>query len=396
MTTFPLTTLGPTITPAGITIPSFTDIYASLQASFKAIYGQDAYIEPDSQDGQWLGVLAQGYSDTNNGCVTVYNAYSPATSQGTALSSVVKINGLEREVPSNSQSNLTIIGVAGTNINNGVVQDVNGNQWALPPNVLVPNSGVVVATATCTVQGDIAAAPNTINQILTPTRGWQTVTNSAAAIPGAPVEQDPALRGRQANSTMLPAQTISEALEGDLGNLPGVQQVVIFDNDKGQYNGYGIPLHDIAVVVQGGDAGTIAQAIATQKTPGTGTYGSTSEIVIDNKGVPNTIKFSVPTQEQIVVAVYLTPLTGYSSATGAAIQTAISNYINSQGINANNGTLYRSPLIGVAYGAGPPGTYDITSIQISISPSLPAVQDLPISFDQIPVCAPGNVSVTVA
>ena len=396
MTTYPLPTLGPTISSTGVTIPSFTDIWSSLQASFKAIYGQDAYIESDSQDGQWLGVIAQGYNDVNNAFVAVYNSYSPATAQGTALSSNVKINGLQRETPSNSSADVSIIGVAGTEINNGIISDENGNQWSLPSYVLVPSGGVIVVTATCLVVGAIVAVANTITTITTPTRGWQTVTNPEDAVVGAPVEQDPALRARQTTSTALPAQTIIEALEGELGNITGVQQARVFENNTGSTDGNGIPAHAIACVVEGGDAMTIANAINVQKTPGAPTYGTTSEIVVDPNGVPKTVYFTVPTIEQILVEIFLTPLTGYTATIGDAIVAAIVAAINAEGIYANQGTLYRTPLIGTAYSAGPAGTYIITDIQIAISPNAVGDSDLTIAFNQLPACSTGNVTLTVA
>jgi hypothetical protein len=97
MATFPLATLACTIDENGISAPSYADVLASLQASFQSIYGSDIYIEPDSQDGQWLAVLAQIINDGNQADVTSYNGYSPSYAQGAALSSQVKINGLRRD-----------------------------------------------------------------------------------------------------------------------------------------------------------------------------------------------------------------------------------------------------------------------------------------------------------
>ena len=172
MTTYPLPTLAATITSTGISAPSYADIYQSLQASFQAIYGSDSYIDPDSQDGQMLAIFAQAMNDANNATIAAYNSFSPTTAQGTGLSSNVKINGLKRLVPSNSTVNVTIVGVAGTTITNGIVGDTAGNQWALPASVVVPGGGSIVVTATCTAPGAINAAPATVTSIVTPTQGW--------------------------------------------------------------------------------------------------------------------------------------------------------------------------------------------------------------------------------
>ena len=147
-TTHPLPTLGPTIALAGMTVPSYSDIYQSLVASFKAIYGSDIYVAADSQDGQWLGVLAKAINDSNLAALAVFQSFSPTYSQGTQLSSLVKINGLDRLDSSRSTVDLTIGGDIGTVILNGVVKDVNGNKWDLPATVTIPGSGLFSSWAT--------------------------------------------------------------------------------------------------------------------------------------------------------------------------------------------------------------------------------------------------------
>ena len=87
----------PTISAAGIDAPDFAKILAVLNERVREIFGDDIYIEPDSQDGQLLGVYSLALSDLNAAAVAVYNAFSPATAQGNGLSSVVKINGLRRK-----------------------------------------------------------------------------------------------------------------------------------------------------------------------------------------------------------------------------------------------------------------------------------------------------------
>ena len=63
MTTYPLPTLACTIDATGISSPAYSDIFASLQASFQALYGSDSYIDDDSEDGQMLAIFAQLEAD---------------------------------------------------------------------------------------------------------------------------------------------------------------------------------------------------------------------------------------------------------------------------------------------------------------------------------------------
>lgn len=334
MTTFPLPTLGCTITPAGISSPSYADIYASLQASFQSIYGTDAYIDPDSQDGQMLAVFAQAQYDSNQATIAAYSNFSPATAQGTGLSTVVKINGLKRQVPSNSTAPMTLVGQAGSQVQNGLIGDNQnlGTQWALPGLVVIPDSGTITTTAICTKQGAVTAAANTLTKILNPQLGWQTVNNASNATPGAPVETDSQLRQRQSVSTSLPAQSVIGGVYGTIANLPGVSRLKVYENDGSTTDINGLPGHSISVVAAGGAVSDIATAIEQKKTPGTNTYGSTSFTVLDPVGLPIVIRYFVLADVIITVAVGLRALPGYVSSTGMLVSQVVAAVISALSI----------------------------------------------------------------
>lgn len=335
------------ITPTGIIAPSYDDILAELKFAYRSIYGQDAYLEPDSQDGQLLAVFAQAINACNQTAVAVYNAYSPTSAQGTGLSSVVKINGLKRLSASRSTVDVLIGGTVGTQINNGVVGDDLGlgTRWALPALVEIPIEGEITVTATSVVDGLVNAPANSVTRILTPTLGWQTVNNAAAAVSGQDVEPDATLRQRQSVSTALPAQSVMDAIVAAVANIPAVIRYKGYENDSGTTDDNGIPGHTISMVVQGGDVQAIGEAIANKKTPGTGTYGTTSVITIDSKGIPNTIKFFVLAEIVLAVTVRIKPLQGYVSSTGAAIKDSLVEFINTLDIGEYS---YLSRLYGPA------------------------------------------------
>src|SRR5688572_6254967 len=96
----PLATLAATIAADGISAPTYEQILASLQESMRTVFGPDIYIEADSQDGQFLAILAQMIHDGNQADIATFNAFSPTYAQGIGLSSVVKINGIRRRASS--------------------------------------------------------------------------------------------------------------------------------------------------------------------------------------------------------------------------------------------------------------------------------------------------------
>lgn len=256
----------------GLHLPDYPTVLAELQGAYRGIYGADVYLEPDSQDGQWVAVVALAIFETMQVAAAVYNSFSPATAQGDALSRQVKINGLRRLVPTASQVDVTIVGVAGTTIVNGLVEDSNGQRWSLPAEVVIPPEGEVTVTATASELGSVAALAGTVTRIVTPTRGWQSVTNPGAASPGDPTETDAELRIRQSVSTMIPSLSVMEGIVGAVASLDGVTRWRGYENDTGDTDSDGIPGHTIAVVVEGGDSTAIAAAIHGKKTAGTGTW----------------------------------------------------------------------------------------------------------------------------
>jgi uncharacterized phage protein gp47/JayE len=341
VTTYPLPTLAATIDENGITTPAYGDILGSIIAQVQGIYGSDLYIDPDSQDGQFLAIFAVAQNNTNDSTVAAYQAYSPTTAQGAGLSSVVKINGLRRLVPSNSTVVLTLVGQAGLPIaiqNGTVLVGDNaglGTQWAVEA-VEIPLSGSVSATATCLTQGAVGAAPGTLINILTPIPGWQTVTNPAAAVLGQPVEADSALRVRQSVSTSQPAISPLDSILAAIRNLPTVGRAEAYENDTGITNSDGIPAHSIAVVVEGGSVSQIAQTIAADKVPGGGTYGTTSVVVVDPLGIPNTINFFALSSIEIFAIITITPLAGYITPTGTMLQNAVVAFLGGLSIGEDS------------------------------------------------------------
>ena len=384
-----------TVDSTGITAPDYADIFSYFQETYRGIYGQDVYLEPDSQDGQFLAVLAQAVHDCNSAAVTVFNAFSPATAQGEGLSRVVKINGISRQSASYSTVDLLLTGTAGTTISNGVAQDAAGQKWSLPATVTIPSGGTVTATATAQTSGKVAAAAGSITQVATPTAGWTAVTNPAAASPGADVETDAGLRVRQSTSTALPSLTVLEGLIGAVAAVPGVTRYAAYENDTSATDSNGIPSHSISLVVEGGDSHTIGETIAAKKTPGAGTYGTTVAYVYDAYGRPEFIRFYRPTSVGITATVNMKALTGYSSATGALIRQAIADYVNATAIGgAPSGTVEWDGAIAAAKSVSGASTFRITSLTLSRA-SAAGTPDVPLAFNEAAACTADDVTLMV-
>jgi uncharacterized phage protein gp47/JayE len=218
------------------------------------------------------------------------------------------------------------------------------------------------------------------------------VSNANAAAVGDPLESDAALRQRQTVSTALPSLTVLDGMIGTVASLPGVARYVAYENDTAVIDTNGIPPHSISFVVDGGDAAAIAYAIMIKKTPGTGTYGTTTETVTDPFEVNHNINFYRPTDVPITVAVTVTPLAGFTTATESVIAQAIADYIQSLPIGAD---VLLSKLYSPANLSGVvSNTYNVTALTMSRGGAPTAAADVPIAFNEAATCTTNNVVLT--
>lgn len=388
--------LSATVTAEGISAPDYQTILDTLTSYFQQIYGSDAYLEPDSKDGQMVALVALAIHDANNTAISVYNCFSPATGYGAALTSNVKINGIARRGATNSTVDLVLTGTAGTSITNGTVKDTNNVIWRLPASVTIGVGGTVTVTATCSNSGAVAALAGTITTINTPTRGWASVTNPAAATVGAPAETDAELRIRQGQSVALPSLTPFEGVDGAIANVTGVIRHKLYENDTGATDSNGLPPHSISAIVDGGDVTEIAQTIRGNKGQGTATYGTTSVTVPDTYGNPHVISFSRSTDVPIYGHITLKAFTGYTSQIGVQIQQAVADYIN--GLTIGDDVLlsriYSPANLGVVSG-GNARYYDIQELLIGKSAGSVAAANIIIAYNESASCKPENIVLTV-
>jgi uncharacterized phage protein gp47/JayE len=360
----------------------YPTVLAYYQESYRAIYGADVYLEPDSQDGQWVAIQAQAAYDTMALGAAIYNSFSPSTALGDALSRNVKINGIARNAPTFSNVDVVIVGQVGTEITDGAGEGIDGVKWLLPGSVIIPISGEITVNATCATLGAIQAGAGTIVKISTPTRGWQTINNPLAAVAGNPVETNAELRARQRVSTALPSLSVLDGLTGAIADLDDVTRYRSYENDTDAPDADGLPEHSIAIVVEGGDVQEIGDTIARKKTPGTATYGTTSVDTYDKYDLLNVINFFRPTNATITTKITLKALQGYTTGYEDLIAQAVTDFYNGLliGDDVIHSRVYTpANLPGTQAGT----TYDITKIELGKNAGVQAEANVIIAFNEV-------------
>lgn len=395
----------PSITSAGLTIPSYKDILDDNLQQYLAIFGANQYVGTDSAIYQLLSILSLKMSDTCQGLQFAYNQSSPLTAIGAGLDRIVKLNGIARLPFTFSTATLTITGTPGTVIANGVAQDQNGNEWLLPqPSVTIPGGGTINVTGTCTTPGNVTAEPGTINIIATPAGGWTGVTNAGPAVPGTPIESDSQLRARQAISVAVPSITLLAGTVADLEATTNVTRVSVLENPTSAIDAFGNPPHSITAVVEGGTDLAVATAIYNNR--GIGCYtngfvngsptGQTVTVVVTdpNTGYTMPINFLRPSYVPIYVSMSIHLLAGGTSATLAQIQADVVAYLNSLQIGE---TVVFSELYGAALNArsNPDAPiFSIRAVTSGVAPSPVGTADIALNFYQVSEGILANVVIT--
>lgn len=387
-----------TIDESGITAPLFVDKHEWLKTLLRGIFGDDIYIDNDSQDGQLIGALAKAMFDADSSVVAAYNSFSPSTAQGAGLSRVTKINGIRKKIATKSSVDLRIVGWAGTVITKGYAIDLAGNRWILPDVVTIPSSSEIIVTATAGELGSMFAPPHSINRIGTIVRGWQTVDNPEASTVGNPVEDDSMLRVRQSISTSIPSKSTYESLVGAVAAVEGTNRYRGYENETTGPDEWGLPQNSVSIVVEGGDAQEIATIIFKKKAPGTTTYGTTSEDVLDVYGIPHTIYFSRPIQVPVQAIIPVQPLARFTASKDLAIRNAVSDWINSHNIGETVSIEeigHASMLATDQSPRGDPTFRVLPGTRLARIPATPSHTDVEIEFNERPTCTAADVLLDV-
>lgn len=246
----------------------------------------------------------------------------------------------------------------------------------------VSKMGDVVATEA----GPLTQPVNTINRILTPVLGWESVYNPTEAIPGRFRETDEELRERFRRTRFDRASNIVEAIYSALFRLDSVKQVYIDDNDTDVTNANGTPGHSFLVLVDGGTSEDIARAIWDNRGAGVKSFGNTSITIKDKYGYPREIQFSRPTPKDIYVQISLTTDEKFPQDGQDLIKTALSDYLSSLTIGQDviYSRLY-TPINSV------PG-HQVNSLLIGLNNPADGTENIQIAFDQIGRILPENIT----
>lgn len=353
------------VSSEGFNQPSLDEIKTELEDAFKAAFGESIDINPQSNFGQLIGILAEREADLWALGQAVWSAFTPDGATGVSLDELCGITGTIREPATPSTVTITATGTNATVLPVGRVVSVASigtrfvtlaegtlaslTAWAPSTAYTVgarrsnasrsyvctvggtsAGSGGPTTTASAITDGtvtwrymgegtaavDIAcesedtgpktATSGTLTVIETPVSGWSSVINLLDATLGTNLETDAALRLRREAELRATGNASLEAIRADVLQVEDVISCTVFENPDDATDGDGLPPHSIEVLARGGTDAAVAAAIFGTVAAGIQTYGTTTETVTDSQGIDHDISFTRPSEQTVYVTINLT------------------------------------------------------------------------------------------
>jgi uncharacterized phage protein gp47/JayE len=285
----------PEFTPDGIQVQTFQEIYDELADGYRAIYGQDINLDPDSPDGQRVAIEAQARLDLQSYGAYIYTQVDPDTAIGQALNTIIKLAGITRRPATRSQVDVEVTTDRALTLPaDYTVEDTLGQSWVALSEVSIASAGTTTVTLFAENFGAVEADAGTVTEPVTVVIGVTGVTNPTAATVGSDEETDEELRIRRNRSLENPATSTVGGLFTVVGDLPGVTDLEIYENDTDVYDAVlDVAAHTIWLIVEGGSVDDIVEAIAKNKTGGTGLKGSVTGTYTETLQKPNGDEYQI-------------------------------------------------------------------------------------------------------
>jgi len=358
----------PEFTVDGISVQTYQEIYDELAASYRLIYGDDINLDADSPDGQRVAIEAQSRLDLQTFGLTLYQQLDPDFAFGTAQNRLIKLSGISRRPGTRSQVDVEVTTDRPVTLPaDYAVEDTLGQAWTTLTSVSIP-LGTTTVTLFAEEFGALAADAASITEPVTFVTGVLAVTNPLAATPGVDEETADELRIRRNRSLENPSTSTIGGIFTAVTQVTGVTDLAAYENDTDVYDAVlDIDSHTMWVIVEGGAVDDIVEAIAKNKTGGTGLKGAVTgdyvETLYKPNGDPyiitNTMLFDRPTEIPLYINLTATRKDPAIPVDAAAIENAI--VAREWAINEN---ALASDLYSTVYSTG--STFVATALEVSL------------------------------
>ena len=386
----------------GIVVADTADIKETVQAEYQAALGADLSLEDSTPQGRLIDIETNCRTAVIENNVMVSNAINFNLAFGITLDAWGANFDLERGSAKSSSVIATITGVAGTVISQGsTAQTQNGDLFYAENNITIPISGTITATFLSVEKGAIPCPVNSLTKIIDGTLGWETITNSTAAVLGNLKESDGSYKQQFYDDGLFSGMSLIEDYHNAVLAVDNVISARIIDNGESTakiVDNISIAAHSVYACVDGGTNSDVANALFHRKSAGCAWTAITSpvdqhvtvNVVDETYGDTYAVTFNRPNQVQIYASVTANSGTATSSDLATDIKTAITNYINIHKIGEDVSILQLAQAINSAI----PGI-ELTAIAIGTTSGSLSTSNITIHINEVAKILASNITVTI-
>jgi len=285
----------------GVIIPDTASIQTDVENEYKAVFGQDLVVTPNTPQGVLITAEVAARSNVVRNNAALANQINPNLAGGVFLDAIWALTGGQRLAATYSTiAGVQLLGLPGTLIPAGSQASLSdGTLFASVSPVTLDGGGHGSVEFQAVDPGPIAANVGTLTQIVTAVLGWDSVTNPNAATVGRAEESDLTSRQRRKNTLGQQNVALPVAITSGLYATDGVRSLSFRENtaDSTQViDGVSMVAHSIFVCVDGGTDAAVAATLLEHKSLGCAWNGSTTVNVTEPaSGQVYPVKFSRPT-----------------------------------------------------------------------------------------------------
>jgi uncharacterized phage protein gp47/JayE len=314
------------ITPNGLEIDTFEEVFNKLVEDYKAIYGQDIDLNQNTADGQRVAIHAKGYSDIQTALQSLYSGWDVDKAEGVQLERMIALCGIQRRAATRSTWDVNITSTGAELYSGYTIKDAAGQEWTRDTALTIP-AGITLVSFKAKNEGAVIGLSGSVLTQVTILPEVTALAPVGAAVVGINEESDFELRQRRARSLLNPSFSTVGGLTAKLADLPNVTDVYVYENKTSILDPVlNLADHSIWVVIEGGDTASIAETMAKQKTAGTGEKGSVVgtwiETLKTGRLYTHEMRFDRPVNQPLYIR-----MTAVYIGTGTVDQTLIKNQL---------------------------------------------------------------------
>lgn len=261
------------VNTTGVIIPDTAPILAEVQTEYRAVFGEDLAVTPDTPQGVLITAEALARTQEVNNNAALANQINPTIAGGTFLDALLALTGMQRTPATKTVvPGVALTGVAGTVISAGSqAKTAAGDLFQTQTLVTLDSNGEATVDFESVEYGVIPCAVNALDTLVTNVLGWETVDNPNAGILGSTTQSDQAARALRTNTLGFQGVALPVAGTSALYATSGVTSLSYLENINGD------PMGMIINVTNGATLSGTTWALATT---GNITVGSTDMVFI--------------------------------------------------------------------------------------------------------------------